>query len=635
MNQVNVNESLAVMSPEDQAALINSLSWEPVSIEAFKALSKEEQLFRIRHSAAHIMAEAIARVRPDTSFATGPATGNGFFYDVVTSDPLTNDDLPLIQAEIDSIAESKVPFEVATISQEQARVFFNSRGQRHKLEIIDKIGASELTLYRHGAFIDLCAGPHVPLSSICKHTKVLSLSAAHWRGEAVPSLTRVTGTAWSKEADLARYLEFLEESKKRDHRVLGPQLDFFSFHPWAGGALWHPKGVQLRQCLMSFWRDTIYNKGYQEILNPLLYKKDLFETSGHWDHYQENMFIFRDEDQEPSFVLKPMNCPDTMLFYKTRLRSYKELPLRIAEGQILHRNEATGAIHGIMRTRNFIQDDAHVFLAPEHVESEIIQLLGMIEQLYGMFGMTYVISLSTRPENYMGEREVWDKAEAALQAALEASGRPFKIDAGEGAFYGPKIDVHIQDSLGRQWQCGTVQLDFQLPERFELTYVAQDGSYQRPIVVHRAVFGSFDRFIGILIEHLGGAFPTWLAPTQVVVIPISERHAEYAQALVEDYAEAGIRAELDNANETVNNRIRIAETHKIPYSVVVGDREVEEGTVSVRKYSEGQKGTMSKSDFKAHLLDLIKAKTFDVQVKSYKELFENVAASVKLEEQAY
>ncbi|MCA9806916.1 MAG: threonine--tRNA ligase, partial [Cyanobacteria bacterium HKST-UBA06] len=548
-------DTIQAMDETERQAFLSGLPWQPVSIDDFKALSKEEQLFRIRHSAAHIMADAVQHVRPGTSFATGPATEHGFFYDMVSPEPLTNDDLETIQSHIDQITAAKHAFEFATIPKADARRLFKGLGQRHKQDILTKIPTDDVTLYRHGNFLDLCAGPHVPLTSICANMKVLNLSASHWRGEAVPSLTRLTGTAWAKDKDLNRYLEFLEESKKRDHRVLGPQLDLFSFHPWASGALWHPHGVTLRHTLMDFWRKTIYNKDYQEILNPQLYRKDLFETSGHWDHYQENMFIFRDEQNEPDFVLKPMNCPDTMLYYKTKLRSYKELPLRIAEGQILHRNEASGAIHGIMRTRNFVQDDAHVFLTTEHVHAEVQQLMGMIDELYGLFDLTYTVSLSTRPDDYMGEKHVWDEAERALEEALQSTGKAFEIDEGEGAFYGPKVDIHIQDSLGRRWQCGTIQLDFQLPERFDLTYIAQDGSHQRPIVVHRAIFGSFDRFVGILIEHLGGAFPTWLAPIQVTVLPIADRHADYARQVAQQLTDQGIRVDVDTASETVNNRI--------------------------------------------------------------------------------
>ena len=622
---VSSTKPFSAAIPAEWQTWLNNLTWQPVDAQAFDKLSRDEKLFRIRHSAAHVMADALQRIMPDTQFAIGPATDTGFFYDVVTSEPLTNDDLEKIQTEINTITGGKDRFEVATVDRPKAIELFGALKQPHKLEILNRIPSDTVTLYRSGTFIDLCAGPHVPSTKWCRFLKVLNLSAAHWHGEDVPSLTRITGTAWTSKDELNKYLEFMEAAKERDHRNMGPKLDLFSFHPWAAGALWHPNGVTLRNTLMQFWRDVISDKEYVEISNPLLYKKDLFETSGHWDHYQDNMFIFRDPEGEPEFALKPMNCPDTMLYFRSQRRSYRELPLRIAEGQILHRNEATGAFHGIMRTRQFVQDDAHIFVAGEHVQDEVLSLLKMLDDTYSMFELTYKIRLSTRPESFMGERAVWDQAEEALKSALEASGKPFEIDPGEGAFYGPKIDVVILDSLGREWQCGTVQLDFQLPERFELKYVAADGSFQQPIVIHRAIFGSFDRFIGILIEHLGGAFPTWLAPVQVNVMPIADRHSEYAQTVVKQLKRVGVRVRLDDSNETINNRVRQSETAKVPYVLVVGDREAEEGTVSIRKYSKGPQGVKTIDEFQHDILDLIEQRTFDITVKSYAELFHSLS----------
>lgn len=594
--------------------------------EDFKTLPTEAQLTRIRHSAAHVMASALERVLPGTQYAIGPATAQGFFYDVKPPRPLTEADLEAIQKEIDAITAEAQPFAVAEVPKHEAIAYFEAMNQPHKVEILARIPDEVVTLYSHGKpdtgfFVDLCAGPHVPHSGACKHMKVLGLSGVHWRGEDTPTLTRVSGTAWASAENLNEYLEFLQEVKTRDHRNLGPQLGLFTFHPWAAAPLWQPKGVRLRNTLMDYWRQQIEPRGYVEILNPLFYKKDLFETSGHWAHFRENMFIFNDaETGEPDLALKPMNCPDTMLFFKSALRSYRELPMRVAEGQILHRNEATGAMHGLMRTRQFVQDDAHIFLTPEQVQAEILDLLRLIEDTYALFELPFALHLSTRPENYMGELSVWQQAEAGLKSALDALGKPYVIDEGEGAFYGPKIDINILDSLGRAWQCGTVQLDFQLPERFELEYVKEDGTTARPIVVHRAVYGSFERFLGILIEHLGGAFPTWLAPVQAVVLPIAERHHAYATEVLSQLKAAGIRAEIWG-DDSVNYRIRQAETHKIPTMLVLGDREAEAQTASVRTYQHGQEGAKPANEVVDSLLEKTRNRVFDVTVKSYSALF--------------
>ena len=621
MNQTSSgNLTVGENNANESSTWLSSLEWQAVDAKAFNQLSATEQLIRIRHSSAHIMAAALTQLFPETEFATGPATPQGYFYDIKKAEPLKEEDLSSIQAEMDKIAGKSQPFEVASVSKADAIAYFKEKQQHYKLQVLERIPSETVTLYRNGNFVDLCAGPHVPHTGLCRSNKVLTLSAVHWRDEEKPSLTRITGTAWSRPKDLERYIEFLSEVKLRDHRTLGPQLDLFSFHPWAASALWHPHGVTLRNQLMAFWRETISEKDYIEILNPLLYKKELFETSGHWDHFQENMFIFRDAEGEADFALKPMNCPDTMLYFRSQLRSYRELPLRIAEGQILHRNEATGALHGIMRTRNFIQDDAHIFLAPEHVEAEVQALLEMLDRIYQIFQLNYNIKFSTRPESYLGSLEVWNKAEASLQAALKAAGKEFVIDEGEGAFYGPKIDINIQDSLGREWQCGTIQLDFQLPERFDLKYVKPDGTTERPIVVHRAIFGSFERFIGILIEHLGGAFPTWLAPVQGVVLPIAERHISHAESVVKQLKSLGFRFELAS-NESVNYRIRHAETQKIPYMLVIGDREMADNTVAVRKYTDGQKGTYPLTQLIEELSEHRDERIFDVVVKEFSSLF--------------
>jgi threonyl-tRNA synthetase len=615
-------------------AQLASLEWAPVDEKAFKQLPAQAQLHCVRHSAAHIMASAIQQLYPEVQFVTGPATGQGFFYDMrLASTSLTLADLETIQERYNKLAGQSSKFEVAQLPREDAKTLFKALNQPYKLPILDKITDDVVTLYRNSEFLDLCAGPHVPHTGLCRHIKLLNLSAVHYKDEQTPSLTRVIGTAWSKEKDLAAYLEFLEAVKTRDHRNLGPQLELFNFHPWAASAMWHPNGVTLRNTLMAFWRETISEQEYVEIWNPLLYKKALFETSGHWSHFKDNMFVFEDGDNE-EMALKPMNCPDTMLFFRSQKRSYRELPLRVAEGQVLHRNEATGALHGLMRTRNFIQDDAHIFLSADQVQAEIDNLLKLIDQTYQQFQLNYTIHFSTRPENYMGDIAVWDEAEAGLKAALDATGKPYTIDEGEGAFYGPKVDIYIQDSLGREWQCGTVQLDFQLPQRFELTYVASDGSLQQPIVLHRAVFGSFERFIGILIEHLGGAFPTWLAPVQAAVMPIAERHVDYAKAVNARLRKAGIRSVCE-LNESVNYRIRQAETRKIPFMLVVGDKEAEADAVSVRTYQNGPQGVKPVDEAIADITQRIAARTFDVTLKDFGSLFKPDPTADVAETEAY
>jgi threonyl-tRNA synthetase len=471
-----------------------------------------------------------------------------------------------------------------------------------------------VTFYRNGDFVDLCAGPHVPDTGFCHHVKLLAASPAHWRGEQNPSLQRVSGTAWDSRDALKNYLSFVEEAKARDHRVLGSTLDLFSFHPWAASALWHPKGLIIRNELGRFWRELQPEYGYVEILNPVLYKPDLFHTSGHWEHYHEDMFIVRDEAGDPDFVLKPMNCPDTMLYYRTQAHSYRELPLRVAESQVLHRNEVTGALHGLMRTRSFVQDDAHIFLAPEQVQDEIRQLLELVERFYSVFGLEYSMKLSTRPEKFMGAIEQWNAAEAALKASLDAAGREYTIDEGDGAFYGPKIDISIQDSLGRRWQCGTIQLDFQLPQRFELEYTAQDGTRQTPIVVHRAIFGSIERFIGVIVEHFAGAFPVWLSPVQAVVLPISdEKHLDYANDVTARLRKAGARVEMVQY-ESLNYRIRQAEKQKVPYILVVGEREQEQGTAAVRRHKVKEQRVLPVADVVLEIMDKVRARELDVHV---------------------
>lgn len=588
--------------------------WQPVQPEEFRALPADEKLRRIRHSSAHVMATALRHLRPEARFAIGPATEHGFFYDVRLDAPLTPEELKAVQEGMGQVAKQKQPFEVAEIPHAEAVEFFRDRGEQYKLDILEKLVDQKVTFYRNGDFVDLCAGPHVPDTGFCHHVKLLAASPAHWRGEQNPSLQRVSGTAWDSKDALKNYLAFVEEAKARDHRVLGAALDLFSFHPWAASALWHPRGLIIRNELGRFWRELQPEYGYVEILNPVLYKPELFHTSGHWEHYHEDMFIVRDAEGEPDWALKPMNCPDTMLYYRTQAHSYRELPLRVAESQVLHRNEVTGALHGLMRTRSFVQDDAHIFLAPEQVQDEIRQLLGLVDHFYSVFGLQYSMKLSTRPEKFMGAIEQWDAAESALKASLEASGREYSVDEGDGAFYGPKIDISIQDSLGRKWQCGTIQLDFQLPQRFELEYTAQDGTRQTPIVIHRAIFGSIERFVGVIVEHFAGAFPVWLAPLQAVVLPISdEKHLEYAHEVTARLRKAGVRAETAQW-ESLNYRIRQAEKQKVPYILVVGDREQELGTAAVRRHKVKEQRVLPVADVVLEIAEKVRARELDVHV---------------------
>ncbi|HEU0015645.1 MAG TPA: threonine--tRNA ligase [Longimicrobium sp.] len=600
--------------------------WKPVAADEFRALPPEEKLRRIRHSSAHVMATALRRVRPEARFATGPATEHGFFYDVRLDAPLAPEEIAAVQEGMGEVAKQKQPFEVAVVPHAEAVEFFRERGEQYKLDILEKLGDQVVTFYRNGDFVDLCAGPHVPDTGWCQHVKLLASSPAHWRGEQNPSLQRVSGTAWDSRDALKGYLAFVEEAKARDHRVLGAALDLFSFHPWAASALWHPKGLLVRNELGRFWRELMPEYGYVEILNPVLYRPDLFQTSGHWEHYQDDMFIVRDAAGQPDFVIKPMNCPDTMLFYRSHSHSYRDLPLRVAESQVLHRNEVTGALHGLMRTRSFVQDDAHIFLAPEQVQDEIVSLLELVDRFYSVFGLEYSMKLSTRPEKYLGTLEQWDAAEQALRQALDAAGREYWVDEGDGAFYGPKIDISIQDSLGRKWQCGTIQLDWQLPQRFELEYTAADGTRQTPIVIHRAIFGSIERFIGVIVEHFAGALPVWLAPVQAAVLPISdEKHLDYAHQVRDRLRAAGVRAEVQQY-ESLNYRIRQAEKQKLPYILVVGDREAEQGTAAVRRHKVKEQRVVSLDEIVDEIAAKNRTRELDVHLAKVTPRFQEASA---------
>ena len=609
-------ESPSSSLPQQYLQLVEGLEFQPTKAAEEEARAK--RLHRLRHSAAHLMAEAVLQVFPDAKVATGPAIENGFYYDFDLPRPLTPEDLEDLEKRMKKAAKRANRFEITEIPIAEARKRFLATNQTYKVEVIDKIAETQkpetVTLYRQGAFCDLCAGPHVHNTVRLKHFKLLRSSGAYWRGDATrPMLQRIYGTAWETQDDLDAYLNFLEEAKKRNHKRLGEQLDLFHFHQEApGAAFWTPRGFIVFQSLLTYWRELNVKRGYKEIFNPMLYKKDLYIKSGHYTHYKEDMFIIHQEDTE--YCLKPMNCPDTFLFYTSKRRSFRELPLRIAEGGILHRNELAGALNGLFRVRQFMQDDAHIFVTPEQVESEIFAVLDIVREVYSLFGLTYGFTLSTRPESFMGEPEVWDKAESDLKSALDKAGLTYAIEEGGGAFYGPKIDIKIDDCLGRKWQCATIQLDFQQPINFDMKYTASDNAPARPIVIHRAVFGSIERFIGVLLEHTGGALPTWMSPVQAIIVPISDKVLDYAFELCKQATDMGIRAEVDDRNEKMGYKIREAEMRKTPFMLVVGEKEAADGTVSLRTYRDGQQPTTPAAEVLATIVARMATREFDVTI---------------------
>lgn len=547
-----------------------------------------------RHTASHIMAQAIKRLYPETKLAIGPSIKDGFYYDVDRETPFTSEDLEKIEAEMKKIVKEALPLERFTMTREEAIKFMQEKEEPYKVQLIEDLPEdAELSFYRQGEFVDLCAGPHLMNTKTVKAFKLTSLAGAYWRGnEKNKMLTRIYGTAFTKKADLEEYLARIEEAKKRDHRKIGKELGIFMMREEGPGfPFFLPKGMVLKNTLLDYWREIHNKAGYQEISTPIMLNRQLWETSGHWDHYKENMYTTVIDDQD--FAIKPMNCPGGVLVYESEPRSYRDLPLRMGELGLVHRHEKSGQLHGLMRVRCFTQDDAHIFMTPDQIREEIKGVAKLIDEVYSLFGFKYHVELSTRPEDSMGSDEDWEMATDALRAALDDLGLDYAVNEGDGAFYGPKIDFHLEDSLGRTWQCGTIQLDFQLPQRFNLEYIAADGEKHRPIMIHRVVFGSIERFIGILIEHFAGAFPTWLAPVQVRVLPISDKYMEYGQKVLAELKEAGIRAEIDTKAEKIGYKIREARLQKIPYMLVVGAKEEENGVVSVRsrfKGDEGQKG---------------------------------------------
>lgn len=557
-------------------------------------LKDAEGLAVLRHSTAHLMAQAISRIWGKAKFAIGPSVANGFYYDVdFEGDVIVPEDLEKIEAEMAKIVKEDLPIVREEMSRTDAIEFFRSRGDGYKVEILSELDADTVSLYRQGEYVDLCRGPHMTSTGKLKVFKLTSIAGAYWRGDTKNKmLTRIYGTAFEKKAELDEYLLRLEEAKKRDHRKLGRELDLFDiFDEGPGFPFFFPKGMVLRNALEDFWRQEHTRAGYQEVKTPMILNQELWHRSGHWDHYKDNMYVVKIDDAD--YAIKPMNCPGGMLVYKRKPHSYRDLPERIAELGLVHRHELSGALHGLMRVRCFTQDDAHIFMTPDQIESEIEGVVRLIDRFYKVFGFKYKLELSTRPEDSMGTDEQWEAATNALKRALEVLGKEYEVNEGDGAFYGPKIDFHLEDSLGRTWQCGTIQLDFQMPERFDLTYVGQDGEKHRPVMIHRVVFGSIERFIAILTEHYAGAFPLWLAPVQAMIVPISENQAEYAHEVCGKLVSLGIRAEVDDRNEKMGYRIREAQLQKIPYMLVLGEKEKESGSVAVRNRKKGDLGVMS------------------------------------------
>lgn len=566
----------------------------------FFTFDDSEGRHALRHTASHIMAQAVKRVFKDehVQLAIGPAIENGFYYDIDMEHKLTEDDLKEIEKEMAKIVKENLALVRKELSREDALKFFAEKKENYKVELINDLPEDAvISLYEQGEFVDLCAGPHVVSTGKVKAFKLQSVAGAYWRGNVKNKmLQRIYGTAFEKKEELDNYLHMLEEAAKRDHRKLGKELDLFSFHEEGPGfPFFHPNGMIVRNELINYWREVHRRYNYLEIKTPMILNRSLWEQSGHWDHYKDNMYFTQID--EGDYAIKPMNCPGGMLVYKTQPHSYRELPLRVGEIGLVHRHELSGALHGLFRVRNFTQDDAHIFMMAEQIEDEIQNVINLFDEVYKTFGLQYHAELSTRPEDSMGSDEVWEKATTALKNALEHRGLQYIINEGDGAFYGPKIDFHLTDSIGRTWQCGTIQLDMLMPEKFDLTYVGEDGQKHRPIMIHRVVYGSIERFIGILTEHYAGAFPVWLAPVQVKILPITDKHLDYAFELKKILFDLGIRVEVDSRNEKVGYKIREAQVRKIPYALVVGDKEQENHTINVRKYGEQESRTLDMAEF--------------------------------------
>lgn len=565
---------------------------------AFLTFEEDGGKHTLRHTASHILAQAVKRLWPEAKLAIGPAIDKGFYYDIDMEHTLTPEDLGKIEKEMSRIVKENLPITKSVMSRQEAIEFFKSKNEDYKVELIEDLPEDAvISCYAQGDFIDLCAGPHVASTGKVKAFKLQSIAGAYWRGdENNKMLQRIYGTAFEKKEELDAYLHMLEEAAKRDHRKLGKELGLFVIKEEGPGfPFFLPKGMALRNELENFWREVHHDFEYDEIRTPIILNKQLWETSGHWEHYRENMYTTIIDDEE--YAIKPMNCPGGILVYQNEMHSYRDLPLRYAELGLVHRHELSGALHGLFRVRAFTQDDAHVFMLPEQMQSELMKVIELFDRIYSQFGLKYHVELSTKPDNAMGDDAIWEAATEALRNAIEAKGIDYVINPGDGAFYGPKLDYHIEDSLGRTWQCGTIQLDMNLPERFQIEYIGEDGQKHRPIMIHRACFGSMERFIGILTEHYAGAFPTWMAPVQVKVLPISEKHVEYANQLAKQMRHDYVRVEVDDRNEKIGYKIRQAQMEKVPYMLVVGDKEMEDNSVNVRKHGGDELGTVPFDEF--------------------------------------
>ena len=565
---------------------------------AFLTFEDDGGKHTLRHTASHILAQAVKRLWPEAKLAIGPAIDKGFYYDIDMEHTLTPEDLGKIEKEMSRIVKENLPITKSVMPRQEAIEFFKAKNEDYKVELIQDLPEDAvISCYSQGDFIDLCAGPHVASTGKVKAFKLQSIAGAYWRGdEKNKMLQRIYGTAFEKKEELDAYLHMLEEAAKRDHRKLGKELGLFVIKEEGPGfPFFLPKGMALRNELENFWREVHHEFEYEEIRTPIILNKQLWETSGHWFHYRENMYTTIIDEEE--YAIKPMNCPGGILVYQNEMHSYRDFPLRYAELGLVHRHELSGALHGLFRVRAFTQDDAHVFMLPSQMQSELMKVIELFDRIYSQFGLKYHVELSTKPDNAMGDDAIWEAATEALRNAIEAKGIPYVINPGDGAFYGPKLDYHIEDSLGRTWQCGTIQLDMNLPERFQIEYVGEDGQKHRPIMIHRACFGSMERFIGILTEHYAGAFPTWMAPVQVKILPISEKHVEYAKDLAKQMHRDYVRVEVDDRSEKIGYKIRQAQMAKVPYMLVVGDKEVEEGTVNVRKHGGDELGSVPFEEF--------------------------------------
>jgi len=569
----------------------------------------EDELRAIRHTASHVLAQAVKRLYPETKLAIGPAIDDGFYYDFDREGGFTPEDLEKLEAEMKKIIKENIPLKPFVLPRDEAIKLMQEKGEPYKVELIEDLPEEEtISFYQQGDFTDLCAGPHIMYTKGVKAFKLTSIAGAYWRGsEKNKMLTRIYGTAFANKEDLENYLTMLEEAKKRDHRKLGKELGLFMFtEEGPGFPFFLPKGMTLKNTLIDYWREIHLRENYQEVSTPVILSRKLWETSGHWDHYKDNMYTTVIDEED--YAIKPMNCPGGMLVYKSQPRSYRDLPLRVGELGLVHRHEKSGQLHGLMRVRCFTQDDAHIFMTQEQITEEIKNVTRLINEVYTLFGFEYFVELSTRPEDSMGSDEDWELATNGLRNALEEMGLDYIVNEGDGAFYGPKIDFHLRDSIGRTWQCGTIQLDFQLPQRFEAEYVAEDGTKKRPIMIHRVCFGSIERFIGILIEHFAGKFPVWLAPVQVKVIPVSEKSMEYATGVYEKLRAAGIRTELDYKDEKVGYKIRQAQLEKVPFMLVLGEKEAAEGAITVRSRDKGDLGSAQLDEFIADVKKMVESR---------------------------